>query len=157
MTSIRNRRLWNLVGAKSLVNKALGNFYRRPSLSKFPTRLWGLLEKRSKIWRCGRSRKLVDEESFGKVVENWSSYRCKRSQKSISVLRLRFWPRFLSFLSGLTYIPLVGSDCWLFTFCLLTLSLFKFFPPFYSFFLKILCWPGTLRRPESSRTGNSVA
>jgi len=40
----------------------------------FPTRLLGLLDKRSKIWRYGRSWTLFGEKkkNFGQVVQNWS-------------------------------------------------------------------------------------
>jgi len=39
-----------------------------------PTRLLGLLEKQSKIWRYGRLWKLDSEKSFGNVAQNWSCY-----------------------------------------------------------------------------------
>jgi len=50
----------------------------------FPTRLLGLLEKRSKIWRCSRSWCQVWSLSFENVVQNWSCYRRYGPEVSLS-------------------------------------------------------------------------
>ena len=73
--SFPKRRLWNLEASLvrvSLLKWSWGQFLLQSKT--FPTRLLGLLEKRVKIWRYGRSWNQVQSLSFGKVIQNCSCY-----------------------------------------------------------------------------------
>ena len=51
-------------------NKPLKSGQLLPQRKTFPTRLLGLLEKRSKIWKYGRSELTFRKVSLGKWSEN---------------------------------------------------------------------------------------
>jgi len=64
------RRLRNLVLEKSFLSWSWGQL--PPQRKTFPTTLLGLLEKRSKIWRYGRSWNQIYKYLFRKMIENWT-------------------------------------------------------------------------------------